>query len=215
MKKHLFYTLSLIILTGLFLLGFAATNFMAEKIEMDERANLLVRAKTVAAIIDKDAIRALNGTSTDQTKPEYAVIKRTLESVHKVNTDTRFVYIFGLRNEEMYFIADAEPSSSKDFSAPGDPYEDALASDITNYKEAAPYTKGPYTDAWGDWFSAYAPIIDNNGSTIGMLGLDIQSEKLLLRISIVKQATVIVFSLLFLSVLVVLALIRDSFIIKK
>jgi sensor histidine kinase regulating citrate/malate metabolism len=215
MKKTLFYTLSLCVLAGVVSLGYVSTRYMAQKIEMDERSNLLVRAKTVAAIIETSDIKALSGTSTDTTKLEYIETKSVLEKVHKVNLDTRFVYILGLRDDGMYFIADAEPSTSKDFSAPGDAYDDALESDIANFRDAVSYTKGPYTDAWGNWFSAYAPIISADGATIGMLALDIESEKLLLRISIVKQATIMVFSLLFLSVLVVLVLVRDSFILKK
>jgi hypothetical protein len=183
---------------------------MAQKIEADERSNLLLRAETIAALIDTETLSSLQGSSTDIGTSPHDSIKKSLEKVHSINTDTRFVYILGQKENRQFFYADAESVESPDYSAPGDLYDDALPEDIQYYSDKAAYTKGPYTDAWGNWFSAFAPITSPDGTMLGQLGMDIESEKLLLRITIVKQATIIIFTLLFLSVLVVLILLRDD-----
>jgi sensor histidine kinase regulating citrate/malate metabolism len=215
-KNTFLLYIEILLLAGVVVSGYFATNYMAEKIETDERSNLLLRAQTVASIIDTQSLATLKGTSTDSSLLEHSKLKQALEKVHAVNKDTRFVYILGQRDNSQFFYVDAEPAVSKDYSAPGEIYTDALASDKQNYIEKIAYTKGPYTDAWGNWFSAFAPITESDGTMLGQLVMDIDSEKLLLRITIVKQATIIIFTLIFLSVLVVGFLVRDSIIsIKK
>lgn len=209
-KNTLLLTLGALLLLLVTISGFWATDYMTRKIETDERSNLLLRAQTVAALIDTQALSELKGTSSDALSPSYAKIKDSLESVRDINTDARFVYILGQRDGKQFFQVDAENPESKDFSAPGDAYDDARPADIANYLEKVPYTKGPYTDAWGSWFSAFAPITSSDGTMLGELTMDIHSDKLLLRIAIVKQATIIIFGLLFLSVLVVLILLHDN-----
>ena len=209
-KNTLLLSVGILLLLVVATSGYFATNYMAQKIEADERSNLLLRAETIAALIDVNDLSTLTGSSSDTGTTAHNNIKMALESVRAINTDTRFVYILGQRGDSQFFYADAEPTESSDYSLPGDPYADALPADIANYKEKIPYTKGPYTDAWGNWFSAFAPITAPDGTMLGQLGMDIESEKLLLRITIVKQATIIIFTLLFLSVLVVLILLRDE-----
>ena len=209
-KNKLLLSVGTLLLLGVAISGYFATNYMAKKIEADERSNLLLRAETIAALINKNDLSSLAGSSTDVGTLAHDNIKKALESVRNINTDTRFVYILGQSDGSQFFYADAESVISPDYSLPGDPYEYGTPIDIENYSSKVPYTKGPYTDAWGNWFSAFAPITAPDGTMLGQLGMDIESEKLLLRITIVKQATIIIFTLLFLSVLVVLILLRDQ-----
>lgn len=189
--------------------GFFATIYMTKKIEADERSSLLLRAHMVATMLDTDKLSSLKGQESDLTKPEYTYIKSSLERVRDLNTDSRFVYIIGQRESKQFFYVDAEDASSPDSSPPGQSYDEATSEDIANIKSETAFTKGPYTDRWGTWFTAYAPIIGSDG-VLRAVGVDIEADRLLLRISIVRQATIIIFSLIFLSALSVLLLLRNT-----
>jgi sensor histidine kinase regulating citrate/malate metabolism len=175
--------------------------YVGKKTELDETNGLLVRAETIAATINPESIKSLSATLDDLNKPAYQDLKSVMTKLHAVNKDTRFVYVMGLADDKQFFYVDSEDPNSKDYSYPGQPYNDADAGDIANHKDGKAYTKGPYVDQWGRWFSAYAPIWDKDGHVVGLVGMDIAAENLLLRISIVKQAIMIISSLLFLSVL--------------
>jgi hypothetical protein len=170
--------------------------YITEKIKQDEINGLMLRSGTLALTLNREDIMQLTGTIEDLQNPSYIAIKNTLEKVQKLNKDTRFTYILGLRDEKQFFQVDAEPINSPDFSPPGQIYIDVLPSDIENHKKGISYTKGPYTDQWGTWFSAFAPIIDDNQRVIGMVGMDIDAEKFLLRTSIVTYATASILGLI-------------------
>ena len=179
--------------TGLWL-----SQFVSEKMRLDEENNLLLRAQMIAVMLDRDDVRSLDGNERDLDKPAYDRLKLLLQQVRALNTDSRFVYIMGLNDmDQQFFNVDSEPAGSEDYSAPGDLYLEATPIDISNHKAGIAYTDGPYTDSWGEWVSAYAPIIDNNQDILGLIGIDVAAERILLRINIVKQAILLIFGLLF------------------
>ena len=208
-KKNIINAVGASVLLLVVLGGFFATGYMTKKIEDDERSNLLLRAQMIAVLIDTNALSRLSGTTSDMITPEYGAIKSALERVHALNTDSRFVYISGLRDDNQFFYVDAENPSSPDFSPAGQIYPEATQIDKENFSQKIPYTKGPYTDSYGTWFTAYAPIMSADG-VIREIGIDIDANKLLLRIAIVRQATIIIFSLIFLALLSVFVLVRKS-----
>jgi hypothetical protein len=207
--KQMITVMSGIAMAVVVLGGITATMYMTTKIEQDERSNLLLRSEIVASLLDRTALLALRATSSDMTTPQYAKLKTNLEQVNKTNGDTRFVYIIRQIDQKQFFLVDAETTTSPYFSPSGQAYTDATELDIKNYNLGIPYTKGPYTDTWGTWFTAYAPVRDSSGTVIATLGMDIEAAKVLLRISIVQTGTILIFSLLFLSVFVIILLARE------
>ena len=74
----------------------------------------------------------------------------------------------------------------------GDVYDDAtdtlrrvLATGIADCEEE------PYTDDWGTFMTAYAPIVDGTGTTVAAVGVDMTAETYLGRISAVENAAAI------------------------
>lgn len=211
MKKNIkiiINTIGILLLLIIIYTGFSVTQYIGKKIEKDERANLLLRAGSIALVVDQEELKKLDGNESDFEKESYKKLKNQFEKVYALNTDSRFVYIMGLKNNQQFFYVDAEDPSSKDFSPPGQIYPDSLPSDIYNHTKGVSYTKGPYTDSWGTWFSAYAPILDEQKNVLGLIGIDIDAKKLLLRISIVKYAVASIFSLSFLVVILFLVILR-------
>ena len=68
---------------------------------------------------------------------------------------------------------DSEPPESKDYSPPGQVYEEAPAGDRRVFDTRVQEAEGPVTDRWGTWISALVPLIDPaTGEVIAVLGMD-------------------------------------------
>ncbi len=199
-----------VLLTIVLFLGVWSTWYLGNKVEIDERNSLLLRTQTIAAMIEQSDLKELRGDESDLTHPPYLKIKEIMERVHSINKDARFVYIMGIRDNQQFFYVDSENPSSPDYSHPGQIYADASAQDIENHLNGVTYTKGPYTDAWGRWFTAYAPVLDENNTVLGLVGMDTEAEHLLLRISIVRKATAIISGLVFLCAFTLILLGKKS-----
>ncbi|MCA9353192.1 cache domain-containing protein [Patescibacteria group bacterium] len=185
--------LILIAISGVFL-----TKFVVPEMKVDEKQNLLMRANTISILLKPELIQSLDGNESDLSKESYRELKKYMRALRAANDDIRFVYIMGLNEyDQQFFYVDSEDPASFDYSAPGDLYPDATQKDIINHQLGITYADGPYTDGWGEWFSAYAPVLDGDNNVVGMLGLDIGAERVLLRVSIVKKAIIMLFSLLF------------------
>jgi sensor histidine kinase regulating citrate/malate metabolism len=208
--KNYFAIMSGILLAIILVLGVWSTWYLGKKVEMDERNSLLLRTQTIAAMIEHSDLKELRGDTSDLAHPAYIKLKKIMERVHSINKDTRFVYIMGIRDNQQFFYVDSENPNSPDYSYPGQIYTDASVEDIENHLNGITYTKGPYTDAWGRWFTAYAPVLDENNAVLGLVGMDIEAEHLLLRISIVRKATAIISGLVFLCALTLILLGKKS-----
>jgi len=205
--------LGVIILVLIAISGFFLTKFVVNEMQVDEKQNLLMRANTIAVLLEPRLVTDLDGNESDLSKESYQELKNHMRAIRAANDDIRFVYIMGLNEYgQQFFYVDSEDPASFDYSAPGDLYLDATARDIMNHQLGITYADGPYTDSWGEWFSAYAPILDENDDVEGMLGLDIAAERVLLRISIVKKAIIMLFSLMF--YITLLLVLRTQRIIK-
>jgi methyl-accepting chemotaxis protein len=114
-------------------------------------------------------------TTADQSSDAYAAVVAELRAIRANSTDIRFVYtIRATADGQVEFIADAEEDPALRSNL-GDIYTDApamLAADAATLK--SPLAEdGFYTDEWGTFLSAYAPILGPDGKLDGVLGVDI------------------------------------------
>ncbi len=148
---------------------------VAYRIDASNRANLLTRISSFAYLTDADAIAGLSGTSADLQSDAYNNIKNTLYDLRRLNPDARFIYFMRSNNTKLYFLVDSEHPDSKDYSPPGQVYEDTSPLEFSNYGKAATFTEGPYTDEWGTWVSAYAPVRTTDGAMTAIIGMDVDA----------------------------------------
>lgn len=143
--------------------------------------------------LDLDSLR----TAEDMKTETYQKAFRLLNDIRNRNPGIRYAYIYRLRSNEqkLEFIADADsnffiPFVSQDANVdgkmdvadenvyPGLALDNAL---LTNaVKQAIKEGKTDYdvnTDQWGSWISGIAPIYDEKGVLIGVLGFDFDLEK--------------------------------------
>ncbi len=164
--------------------GIFATYSIGNRINTHERETLRIRAENTALAIPASLVEALSGDESDLAKFEYQSLKSLMVDLKAINPDARFFYIMGrttdpgtsLPSNKLFFYVDSEPIDSDDYSPPGQIYDDTRPEDITQYESGKSSTDGPYKDSWGEWVSAYAPIVNESGETIAIVGIDVSAH---------------------------------------
>lgn len=199
------------------------------------RQRLLSIAITHAANIDYRDVEALQ-VEEDWEKPEWSRVVKNLKKTKSSNPNIVFMYIFRKKKDnaqEMEFVADAESinpyantdnDSNNDIDANGDGVIEPEGPDQLQWpgqdypsppEEAFLAYTGPltnkdlYEDAYGQVLTGYAPIKDDAGNTIAVLGTDIKVDDFL----IVTRQTLYPF-LLFILFLVIAIVILSAALIK-
>jgi methyl-accepting chemotaxis protein len=168
-------------LVGIITLVVLATTLyvnVESRLYTDIRTRIRDTAAVAALAVNADEHARLV-TPEDETTPAYKHLKAILQSIRGQSTDVRFVYTMRQgADKKVMFVVDAE-ESEKDMSHVGDVYDDApksLQEKIGTL--SAPFVEEePYTDQWGTFLSAYAPLRAADGKLEGLLGIDISMDK--------------------------------------
>ena len=108
----------------------------------------------------------------DEDTPEY---KTVYDSIAVFRDNAELEYIYGIRDEgdgRFTFTVDPDLDAPANF---GDEvkYTEALeraSKGVTAVDEV------PYTDQWGEFYSAYSPVFDSAGRVVGIIGADFSRE---------------------------------------
>jgi len=146
--------------------------------DREMRADLLLQARMVAQAVNIDRIRALSGTKADLNNPDYRRLKEQFAAVRSANPQCRFLYLMGRSADgAVFFFLDSEPAGSKDYSPPGQVYEELPAGYRRVFDARAAAVEGPVSDRWGVWVSALIPLTNpQTGAMVAVLGMDIDAR---------------------------------------
>lgn len=137
--------------------------------------SLTGRAETIATTLVPAQVSSLVNNDENAAESE-ATIRSQLQRVRSVNSDVRFVYIVALNNNnDVYILADSEPTSSSQYSPRGEIKQDASISLKASFTDNKTFIEGPVSNDTGSWVSVLSPIYDTSGRQIAMLGMDIPS----------------------------------------
>lgn len=165
-----------ILLTSLFL-GGSSLAMWRDSARRDLESRMRELAGTAVLLIDADAHKGLRAES-DMDGEAYASLRAKLQKVRAASPDIRFLYTYRLGSGESKprFVLDTGTPGT-DFSPLGQVYETMTATLAASF--APPYEvrvePAFFTDRWGTWLSAYAPIIDASGRLEGVLGMDMDA----------------------------------------
>jgi signal transduction histidine kinase/CheY-like chemotaxis protein len=81
---------------------------------------------------------------------------------------------FGL--DSSYFVRN--PGDETEVASVGELYSDAPPAALRAMRSGSAEASDPYTDRWGSFVSAYAPVRDGAGKTVALLGLDVRTQEL-------------------------------------
>jgi len=138
------------------------------------RLELMALARTGAAFIDPDG---LGYVAPGQEQSEaYLALRSQLDRIVAGTPQVRYAYLL---------VPTVDPGSFR-FLADTDREKPAAIGEILDahgYPDLMKAVSGPTadhaftTDRWGNWLSGYAPIRDDSGQTVAVLGVDLPADE--------------------------------------
>lgn len=174
-RTPFYWYLTLFLVLSIGVLGATYAGFASAK---NIRSSLLERATTISHLISADTIAQLNANDSDLQNKFYQDLKESLTNVEAANHDVRFVYLLAQNeNGQAFFYVDSvNPANEEDYSPPGQLYPegdtDVQHTYSTKTGEVLPIT----SDRWGNWLSAFSPVMDKDGNVVAILGMDVSAD---------------------------------------
>ena len=157
-------------------IGWWTGNQRAARMDAEMRARLLRQVTEIAGNINPSLIRRLSFTGADVNTPAYEQLREQMIHEAKMIPNARWVYSMKELDNQIIFGPDSVPLNDPQYTPPGDTYQKPPAELLRTFKQARLATAGPYTDEWGTFVSAFAPVIDPvNGRALTVIGLDIKA----------------------------------------
>jgi GAF domain-containing protein/HAMP domain-containing protein len=164
-------------LLGLFI-TMASLLIFRFQIERQLLENLGQRLYDIVAITatqqDGDALMRI----TSSEDPEYYQIHTQNTRIKNIDPNIAFIYTMRKDDQGIYFAVDAGDPNDPLFSAFGERYSDPSPELVQRFETAtSPFLDSEfYTNEYGTFLSAFAPIYATTGERAGMLGVDIAIE---------------------------------------
>lgn len=142
-----------------------------------ELKNRLVSITNVAALQqDGDALLEVSARDDEY----YTLINQQNLKIRASDPDLVFVYTLRKNAQGIYFVVDANQPGDDDVSDYGQIYEEPGPTLEENFDTISRTIIEPdfYTDEYGTFLSAYAPIYTSTGERAGVLGIDIAADNI-------------------------------------
>lgn len=149
------------------------------------RSHTMSVAETAAAIIDADRISGI--WAGDEGTEAYAEV---LEQLQNFLVDEDIEYIYTMRQVEgtVQFVVDAD---TEEGAAIGEEYETYDKIESAFAGEAA-LDEEVTTDEWGSFYSAFAPIVNDEGEVAAIVGVDCSIDSINEKIQDMVKVLIIV-----------------------
>lgn len=165
--------------------GLFIVYYLAERALLSElRGHLKNLASLTSEQIDVEALRNITSEPIDVESPLFKEASLPLLRLREQVPDIYYAYTVTFKEGIPIFVLDSsffmesEGDTTED-PIPGEVYDDAPAELISAWKTERPTaSEKPYTDKWGTFVSAFAPIKDANGKVSGIVGVDISMRQL-------------------------------------
>jgi len=161
-------------------IGYGFVHFIGVKAWEYQRQDMLNVVQIAAISIDGDTHQLLKGIPEDETGEIYHQIKKQLEVIQSHLPFVTYSYTMILQDEHLIFAVDPSTVSGVEGDHSGDVYDEATPKMLAIFQQGTAAVEDHITfDRWGNWLSAYAPIKNNEGETVALLGMDIAAKYIL------------------------------------
>ena len=172
---------------------------MAERTKADIKESIRTELKTVATItaegIDGDLLAQIK--PGDEMTPAFTSLRDEFNSIRQSDPSIRYIYTMRRNGDIVEFVVDADYGIEPDAAIIGEAYPNFSKELLMGFSQ--PSAGNEYiTDKWGTTLSGYAPIHDRNGNTVGIVGVDMESNRVIAR----QQSSMVNFFLLTILVLI-------------
>ena len=201
-RRGTFYEVAMLVsLVVILVAGFAATSLIGERWSANARADLLERAGLAVAGIVPGVVESQTATPADVGTADYEMLREQLALMEGVSKDIRWFYLMALQGGDILFTADGIALDDPGHSEPGTVYEEPPPG-LVDVFAGEELTVGPYTDEFGTFVSAFAPIRDlQDGHVVGVLGLDVDAVDWVHSLALARATPILVTLLLCLSII--------------
>lgn len=155
------------------LVGLVAALLVVFTTHIQYRDSVLNRVETMSTLLDPAKVESLKANGPD-TKQSESYLKRQLQQTRGVNSDALTLYVLATtKTNTVYYLVDAEAPGSAEYSQPGKAYESASEAVKASFYSGVPSIDGPKNDPSGTKFSVIAPVFNETGTQIAVIGMDI------------------------------------------
>ena len=114
-------------------------------------------------------------------EPLYEKVR--LQNLNILRSDPDFVYVYTMRKDAqgIYFVVDGNEFDAEGFSAYGERYLEPSPFLVENFNLMTHPIVEPelYTDEYGSFISAYAPILTSDKRQVGVIAMDIAADTII------------------------------------
>jgi GAF domain-containing protein/HAMP domain-containing protein len=203
------YSLGVILAIGISLLAIVSVGItigvlyfnFSQVSRQDLRQRLINIAELAALQQDGDKFEQI----TSQDDPLYEEFRLQNLEIRKIDPEIAFVYTMRKDEQGIYFVVDAGEPGEIDIARYGERYFDASPTLQANFDllESAIADQEIYTDTYGSFLSAYAPIRNSKGERVGVIGVDIRADDIIDR----ERQFTLISLMVFGAALIILALV--------
>jgi PAS domain S-box-containing protein len=151
-------------------------NWRGEVADGMRRENLLAQVSSLASQVHTDTLKSLSFTLSDKDNPKFQRLSRQLRAYART-VGLRGICSMKKRDGQILFGPESYAGGDPVASPPGTIYREPPSEVVRLMEAPRPETVGPYTDEYGSFVSAYAPVWDpSTGQLLLVLELDIEAQ---------------------------------------
>jgi len=163
-----------VILTIAFI-GIIFSSWIAERSDRQLREDLSLHVQIIADSIDQHDVRALSFNLGDRTNPAFVRLEEWMKKIARV-AGCRSLYSMIMHGDEIVFGPENLEEKDRFASPPGTLYKTPPEKLRSVFKNRKVVTVGPYTDEYGTFVSAFAPVISRDtGEVLLVIGMDVEA----------------------------------------
>ena len=174
-KLTISFMVLILVVSGL---SFAYTFTETKKaLKQTLRDELQAIASVIAVQVDGEALAGLK--PGDEDAAAFQGLLRSLNAMKNAHADIKYIYTMRKNGEDLEFLVDADYANEDDPGGKiGEKYEDTTETMFAGF--SGPAVENEFsTDKWGTLLSGYAPIKDSQGDVIGIVGVDMTSDRVI------------------------------------
>jgi hypothetical protein len=155
--------------------GIVISSWIAERSDRQLREDLSLHIQIIADSIDQHDIRALSFNLGDRTNPAFVRVEDWMKKIAHV-AGCRSLYSMIIRGNGIVFGPENLQEKDQYASPPGTLYKTPPEKLRSVFQNRKAITVGPYTDEYGTFVSAFAPVISpGTGEVVLVIGMDIEA----------------------------------------
>ncbi len=191
----------IILIVGILLVQYTYND---AKHALEERMGheLMTVATITASQLSGDAIESIRPGQENNTA--FLDVQDTLNRIRSSSQDIQYIYVMRKAGEKVEFVVDGDYGFDPEAASIGDVYDETSQAMWDSF--TVPSAEDQFTtDQWGTVLSGYAPVKNSNGVVVGIVGVDMDSNRVIQQQNVIGGTVYIVIILTALAMAIVIA----------